>query len=162
MIIGHSYVLWAARYAATSACGSNLGLGTRAQIEWKGLQGMQWGQLCRVAAFGLHPPDVWIIHLGSNDLARYGGKALILDVICDLIWLRVLYPEMSILWSTIIPWLMLRAAKLVQRNVNREVCRAVCNGFGLVIGHREICTDRPEHFWHGGVHLSDRGFCCLS
>ena len=68
MIIGHSYIHWAECYAATSPLGSDLGLGAHAHITWKGLCGMQWNQLCRLTAFGHSPPDVLVVHLGSNDL----------------------------------------------------------------------------------------------
>ena len=44
-----------------------------------------------------------------------------------------------------------------RRRVNREVCRAVCDDLGLVIGYQEIHADRPELFRQDGVHLSDRG-----
>ena len=88
---------------------------------------------------------------------------MILDVIHDLRWLRVTYPAMSILWSTIIPQLMWRVERhaqhvnTVRRSVHREVYRAVCHGLRSVIGHQEICGDRPELFRHDGVHLSERG-----
>ena len=41
--------------------------------------------------------------------------------------------------------------------VNWEVCRAMCNGLGSVIGHREIRANRPELFHMDGVHLSGGG-----
>ena len=50
-----------------------MGLGDRAQIEWKGIRGLLWCQLFRAAAFGMQPPDVLIIHLGGNDLAKLFG-----------------------------------------------------------------------------------------
>ena len=86
-----------------------------------------------------------------------------MDVIRDLRWLRAVYPKMSILWSTIIPQLFWCDGQQVQhintakRQVNREVCRAVCYGLGSVIGHQEICADRPALFHQDGVHRSDRG-----
>ena len=52
------------------------------------------------------PPDVLIIHLDSNDLTEQGSKALILDIIHDLIWLRVKCPDLRIIWSTLIPHMM--------------------------------------------------------
>ena len=38
------------------------------------------------------------------------------------------------------------AVNTAWRSVKREVCRAVCNGLGSVIGHWEICANRPELF----------------
>ena len=69
---------------AKSPWGSDLGLGARAHISWKGLLGILWSQLCRVEAFGQFPPDVVGVHLGSNDLAKVSGKALILDILHNL------------------------------------------------------------------------------
>ena len=114
MILGYSYMFWAARYVSKSAWGSNLGLGVRAQIVWKGIRGMQWSQFCRAATFGVQPPDVLLIHLGDNNLARHGGKALILDVIRDLRWLRATYPTLSIIWSMVITWLVWQDEHQVQ------------------------------------------------
>ena len=58
--------------------GELLGLGARAHIEWRGLCGMQWSQLFRVAVLGQVCPNVLVVHLGSNDLAKHCGKASIL------------------------------------------------------------------------------------
>uniref|UniRef100_A0ABM5FLU4 1-alkyl-2-acetylglycerophosphocholine esterase n=1 Tax=Pogona vitticeps TaxID=103695 RepID=A0ABM5FLU4_9SAUR len=163
MIMGHSYVHWAGRYAAESHWGSDLGLGTKAQLTWKGLRGMRWIQLCRLAAFGQAPPDILVIHLGGNDLAQHPGKALVLDILRDLRWLQSRYPVMRIVWSTIVPRLVWKDARvalevnMARRNVNREVCRALCKGLGSVIGHHRIRFDRPELFRRDGIHLSDLG-----
>ena len=46
---------------------------------------------------------------------------------------------------------------MAQRGVNHKVCREVCNGLGLVIGHQEIRVNRPELFRHNGVHLLNMG-----
>uniref|UniRef100_A0ABM5FH18 SGNH hydrolase-type esterase domain-containing protein n=1 Tax=Pogona vitticeps TaxID=103695 RepID=A0ABM5FH18_9SAUR len=163
LIIGHSYVYWAERYAAASHWGSNLGLGARATITWKGLRGMQWGQLGRATAFGHCPPDLLLIHLGGNDLPRLPGKALILDILRDLKRLKTTYPTMRIIWSTIIPRIAWRgsvrtaAVNRARRGVNREVCRGVCNGIGSVIGHHNIQAGGLQMFRSDGVHLSDEG-----
>ena len=132
-------------------------------MEWKGRRGMLWSQLCRAAAFGRQPPDVLLIHLGGNDLAQYPGKALISDVVRDLSWLRRTYPEMRLVWLTIIPrqiWKRARhfwSVNKARRSVNREVGRAVCGSLGQVIGHHRIRLDRPELYRPDGVHLSEHG-----
>uniref|UniRef100_A0ABM5G3U9 Uncharacterized protein isoform X2 n=1 Tax=Pogona vitticeps TaxID=103695 RepID=A0ABM5G3U9_9SAUR len=103
VIIGHSFVYWAARYAASSPWGSDLGLGAHIHITWHGLRGMRWIQLGRLTAFGQSPPDILVIHLGGNDLPASAGKALTLDILRDLKMLKTRYPRMRIVWSTIIP-----------------------------------------------------------
>ena len=137
----------------------------RARVHdiWRGLRGMLWSHLCRALAFGQYPLDLLIIHLSGNDLARHSSKALILDVLRNLKWLKAMYLAMHILWSTIIPQLAWRDARnffsvnTAYRSVNQEVCRAVCGGLGSVIGHQRIRLDRPEFFQNDGVHLSDLG-----
>ena len=84
---------------------------------------MVWSQLCGLAAFDQSPPDVLVVHLGGNDLARYPGKALILDIIHDLKWLNARYPAMQIVWFPIIPQLMWRDTSFFL-NINMA-CRGV-------------------------------------
>ncbi|XP_078241896.1 uncharacterized protein LOC144586845 [Pogona vitticeps] len=164
MMVGHSFIYWAARYAAASRWGSDLGLGAQASITWRGIRGMRWIQFGRLTAFGRSPPDILVVHLGGNDLPQVSGKALILDIVRDLDRLHALYPRIRIVWSTIIPRLNWRGAINVdrvnnaRRLVNKEVCRSVCNrGFGSVIGHRRILTSKLEYFRKDGVHLSEAG-----
>uniref|UniRef100_A0ABM5GQZ0 SGNH hydrolase-type esterase domain-containing protein n=1 Tax=Pogona vitticeps TaxID=103695 RepID=A0ABM5GQZ0_9SAUR len=164
MIVGHSYIFWAARYAANSHWGSDLGLGAQASISWKGRRGMRWIQLGRVTAFDSSPPDILLIHLGGNDLPQVPGKALILDILRDLARLHASYPLMRICWSTIVPRRVWRGALNVdrinyaRRLVNREVCRGICTGgLGAVIGHHSIRPANLECFRNDGVHLSVTG-----
>ena len=164
MIVGHSYVFWAARYAASSRWGSNLGLGALASISWKGMRGMQWVQFGRLTAFGSTPPDILVVHLGGNDLPRLPGKALILDILRDLRRLHMLYPAMRIVWSTIIPRLTWRGAgnmdkvNKARRQVNKEICRGVSKGgLGSVVSHHRIHISNVEYFHEDGVHLSEAG-----
>ena len=164
MIIGHSYVYWAACYAASSPWGKDLGLGAHAFISWKGMCGVQWLQFGRMTSFERIPPDILVVHLGGNDLPKVPGKALILDILRDLKRLKEKYPTMQIVWSTIIPCLTWRGAQSfdnvnrARRQVNREVCRGVSRG-GLrsVINHRRIQLSNREYFCGDGVHLSDAG-----
>uniref|UniRef100_A0ABM5GIN4 Uncharacterized protein isoform X2 n=1 Tax=Pogona vitticeps TaxID=103695 RepID=A0ABM5GIN4_9SAUR len=163
-IVGHSYVFWAARYAASSRWGNDLGLGALASIFWKGMRGMQWVQFGRMAVFGNTPPDILVVHLGGNDLPQLPGKALILDILRDLGRLHALYPAMRICWSSIIPRLIWRGARdMVKvhkacRRVNKEICRGVSNrGLGSVIHHHRLQISNSEYFRDDGVHLSEAG-----
>ena len=100
---------------------------------------------------------------GGNDLAKHHGKALILDVLRDLTWLKATYPAVSIVWSTFTPQMAWRDARnflsinTARRSVNREVCKVVCAGLGSVVGHQRIHLDRPELFQSDGVHLFNGG-----
>lgn len=163
-IVGHSYVYWAAHYAASSRWGSDLGLGALASISWKGMRGMQWVQFGRMASFGNTPPDILVVHLGGNDLPQLPGKALILDILRDLCRLHDLYPAMRIVWSTIIPRLNWRGAcnidkvNKARRQVNKEICQGVSKcGLGSVVNHHRIKISNLEYFRVYGVHLSEAG-----
>ena len=163
-IVGHSYIYWAERYAATSSWGRDLGLGALAHITWKGTRGMQWIQFNRTTAFGPSPPDVLVVHLGGNDLPRFASKALIIDILRDLNWLKRRYPSLRILWSNITPRLAWRgsgrtdAVNKARRGVNKVVRRGVCGGgLGSVIYHHRIHVSNPESFRSDGVHLSEAG-----
>ena len=41
------------------------------------------------------------------------------------------------------------------RKLNKEVCRAVVHGLGLIIEHAEIHLDQPWLYKGDGVHLLD-------
>ena len=116
-----------------------------------------------MVAFGAHPPNVLGIHLGGNDLAKLGGKALILDVIRDRRKLNAKHPAMHIIWLAVILRMVwwdeqqVQCINTARRCVNREVCRAEHNGLGSVIGYPEFQVNRPELFQRDGVHLSDMG-----
>ena len=123
---------------------------------------VQFGSLWPVSSRYIGP-DILVMHFGGYGLARHPGKALILDIIQDLNWLKARYPVMQIVWSTIILHLVWRDAlfflniNTARRSVNYEVCRAICSGHGLVISHQRIQMDRLEFFQNNGVHLSDLG-----
>ena len=154
-----------AGYAIRSGWGSNLNLGGAAQLQWNGWRGMLWDVFLQAVSHGPHvsPSDIFVMYLGGNDLAKCSGKALLIAIIQDLNLLKAEHPGMSILWSTMIPRMSWRAdcspqcVNKAHRQVNREVCHAVCKGLGTVIGHLDIHLDQLELFRSNGVHLLDLG-----
>ena len=153
----------AARYAAASPWGSNLGLGARVQVEWRGLCRILWRQLCRATTFCQFLPYVLVIHLGGNDLAWYHEKGLILGVLHDLSWLKAMYLAMKIVWSLVVIRLAWRDARiffsrpLLTGELFSRSAEWSASSLESVIGHQRICMDRSELFWNDGVHLSDLG-----
>lgn len=73
-------LFWARKHAIQSSWGANLGLGASALLEWKAQRGMSWSEFWYTALGAARggPPDILLIHLGGNDLAKIKGKELIL------------------------------------------------------------------------------------
>ena len=43
------------------------------------------------------------------------------------------------------------------QGINKEVCRFICSGLELLIGHPRIQVGKPDLFRSDGVRLSDMG-----
>lgn len=71
LLIGHSYIFWAAKFAARSSWGQNLGLRASALLHWRGRQEMCRAEFLDVAVREAQgwSPDVLLVHLGGNDLS---------------------------------------------------------------------------------------------
>ena len=108
------------------------------------------------------PPDILLVHLGNNHLTECCGKAIILDVLRDLQEWKCRYTEIRLVWSTVVPCYVWRVEcdphclNQARRKVNREVCRATCQGLGSLISHPNINWDTPQLYRGDGVHLSDQ------
>ncbi|KAJ7320497.1 hypothetical protein JRQ81_020008, partial [Phrynocephalus forsythii] len=115
-----------------------------------------------MAALG-RPPDVMLVHLGGNDITSQMGKSLAQDIVWDLERWKVAFPETILVWSTIVPRQQWRACcdpqiiNRSRRGVNRDVCKAMVQRLGIVVGHPRICAARAELYRGDGVHLSDQG-----
>ena len=59
---------------------------------------MCWDEFMKMAAFGTPglPSDVLFIHLGGNDLAKWSGKSIVLDILRDLRAWKAMYPSTRI------------------------------------------------------------------
>ncbi|XP_061495666.1 uncharacterized protein LOC133390651 [Rhineura floridana] len=166
LICGHSMIFWAARRAARSSMGSQLGLSHWATVQWLGRRGMHWE--------GLLPtlfqqdvvrttPHVVVIHLGGNDLGLLQGKALRVQACKDMQVIRQRWPSVRLLWSDLLPrrvwrgvwnpWALDRARK----KVNRHIRLALLGHGDLAIPHPHIQHSEVELYRADGVHLSDAG-----
>lgn len=165
LLVGHSFICWAEKFALSSGLGRHLGLSPQLKLVWRGQRGMKWKNLFKLLPLQTmeRSPDAIIFHLGGNDLTVWKGKALIERILGDLQFLKEHFPETLLVWSEIIPRICWRAPcdpRLIdraRRGVNREVGRAMRSGLGAVICHRQLRVDRPEFYRSDGVHLSDAG-----
>lgn len=107
--MGSSIPYWAGEYASQHG-GRNLGL--QATVQWRARRGMKWHDL---DPFVLHllksfpPPDILVIHLGSNDLVseELNSKILGQEIQCTFLRYHALMPQTILVWSNILPRLFL-------------------------------------------------------
>lgn len=166
-IIGSSIVRWAGNFARRRPGGRSLGL-QRCNfiIKWYGTSGMKWDQFDGTLQSRLKecpPPDIMIIHLGSNDLTSTKSKELIVNIECSLLRLKALLPSTLLFWSDILPrcyWHGARFPKKIEK-ARKRVNSAVSSKFimegGGHIRHPSISVKEVSLFRHDGVHLSDHG-----
>lgn len=89
-------------------------------------------------------PDIFIIHLGSNDLGLIKSKALIFQAREIFLIIKQWCSGVAIIWSAMIPrqcwdtaW-HLRATEEVNKNANREINMAFENGLECYLPHSMI------------------------
>ncbi|CAG2241963.1 unnamed protein product [Mytilus edulis] len=168
-VMGSSIVYWAARSIKRRPGGQNLGLQSKGyNFHWYGQRGMKWKKLLPSVEENLRcypPPQILIIHLGSNDFGLIKGKELIEQIRLDIMRLHVLLPNLSLVWSEILPrrYWHLAENQVAINSTRKRVNAAVCKIFkeelnhGLVICHPNIKAQERDLFRHDGVHLSDVG-----
>ncbi|XP_067648936.1 uncharacterized protein [Haliotis asinina] len=167
-MMGSSLVYWAHRRAVTRPIGMHLGLEQHGvSVRWHGRRGMQWDNLIPIVVQQLRrqpPPNILLIHLGSNDLARMPIKKLLKCIHQDLLKLKSLLPsETLVVWSDILQrrtwWGATddRAMERKRRRFNRFGGKGVADGGGCHIKHDEISIEDQNLFRDDGVHLSDIG-----
>ena len=113
-----------------------------------------------------HPPlDYLLIQLGGNDLVQVKSIDLINDITCSLLRLRLLCPNLVIIWSDILPRLFWYGAnKPIKINEARKRVNSAVRSFvlqhlqgGRVIKHPNIKVCEINLYRHDGVHLSNHG-----
>jgi hypothetical protein len=92
-----------------------------------------------------------LIQLGSNDFGSTKGFELVHDIECDLLRLRVLLPDVKIVWSELLQrryWHTARDGKAMEKTrkrVNLAVKNIVLGVGGYVIKHNNIRARLPCH-----------------
>ncbi|XP_025057926.1 ubiquitin-conjugating enzyme E2 variant 3 isoform X2 [Alligator sinensis] len=167
-ICGHSYVLWAEKRALSRSFGPQLGIRVEdAKLHWIGKRGMMWDQLIPMllhARRHLPDPEILVIHLGGNDLGTTKLMNLIIRIKKDLGFIRHVFKNVILVWSTIVPrkawWNQDEACKLVDENrkkVNSQISNFMKSIGGFVIRHDSLVPESPGLFHLNGVLLSESG-----
>lgn len=167
-ICGHSYVLWAEKRALSRSFGPQLGIRVEdAKLHWIGKSGMMWDQLIPMllhARRHLPDPEILVIHLGGNDLGTTKLMNLIIRIKKDLGFIRHVFKNVILVWSTIVPrkawWNQDEACKLVDENrkkVNSQISNFMKSIGGFVIRHDSLVPESPGLFHLNGVLLSESG-----
>ena len=166
LILGHSIVYWAGKYASESGWGADLGLGDNICINWSGHRGLRWPALLETAASEVYrfgTPSLLILQLGENDLPGTTGRNLLQSIVADLTTLQLRLPDTLIAWSCLLERLNWRGAAapekvdLARRRVCKGAARFITSYSGLVIRHPDITHRIPALYRTDGVHLSDWG-----
>lgn len=102
---------------------------------------------------------------GGNDLGLLQDKALVRvrvrQVLEDLGVIREHWPDVWVIWSTIIPRKLWRNAmdprtmNKAYKNANREIVRVLHGGLGQFLPHTQISVLRMKLYRPDGVHLSE-------
>jgi lysophospholipase L1-like esterase len=165
--MGSSIIYWASRSAIKRPGGKNLNLQlNNLTISWFGTRGMKWEAFDPQFENQLKhypPPDYLVVHLGSNDLGIVSAIELFDSIKCSLLRCKVLAPNLTIIWSDILPRLYWHNAKdaskieAVRKNLNRKVKQFLKQEGGLVIRYPSITFAHKDLFRYDGTHLNDLG-----
>ncbi|XP_048361698.1 uncharacterized protein LOC125437778 [Sphaerodactylus townsendi] len=163
-IVGHSIVLWASRYAATSGWGESLGLQPRVTVHWVGIRGTRWASLLqqlRQTREHRGTPHAVIIQLGENNLPEMKRIQLLHDILSSLAALPLLLPGTVIFWSQLLERRVWRGARVPGRvnTARKKICRAV-SWFVLAAGGRSIAHPAIS-FREMAIYLNE-GWTCLN
>ncbi|KAM3933227.1 uncharacterized protein RB166_001093 [Leptodactylus fuscus] len=165
LLLGHSYIFWAAQRAECRPGGSNLGF-QHVQVVWRGVRGMRWAQVLPEAvefSRSIVGPVVIVIHAGGNDLCFVRVPELLAVMRSDLERIPGFFLEVVLVWSEIVPRLRWNgsrdpeSAERCRRSVNARMSRFVRSRGGVVIRHRQLEGDNSRLLRPDGVHLNDIG-----
>lgn len=166
-MIGSSIVYWAARSAFKRPGGKHLNLQlNNLSIEWFGTRGMKWQDFDPLFESKLKtnpPPDYLIVHLGSNDLGLATSLELFHSIKCSFLRCKLLAPNLSIIWSDMLPRLYWHNAsdaskvEAARKNINRKVKQFIKQEGGFVIRYPSITFADKQLFRFDGTHLNDLG-----
>ncbi|XP_053098834.1 uncharacterized protein LOC128322115 [Hemicordylus capensis] len=165
LILGHSFIFWAHKWAQDADPGTQLGLGRWAMVEWLGQWGMRRAQflpMLREFLEGNPAPDVLLLHFGGNNLVNQSGISLSRQIVQDLAVVLSWCPGLVVIWSDITQRRVWRGAvkqnkvDRARRGVNAAVACFIAAGGGGCIPHNDIIFSLPQLFRGDSVHLSPR------
>lgn len=166
-IVGHSYIFWAGKQAATRSYSSNIGLDiNKFQVFWSGIRGLRWRSLKEHLLFlsSIWPtPHIIIIHAGGNDIGKVRTWDLLCEIKTEFSSVKLLFPQSILAFSEIIPRLIwspfsnLFYVDKIRRRLNRTVHNFIVSLGGLSFRHTELEGFLPGLFRNDLVHLSEVG-----
>ncbi|XP_069061582.1 uncharacterized protein [Pleurodeles waltl] len=109
-------------------------------------------------------PDVFILHLGGEDLIHSEEQKIKEDLAMEYAWLSTFFPDSLIVWSEIIPrpfWALGIAAEKINHTalkINKELSNLpLSKQFKCILHHNKKATWSPLDFYPKGDRLSDSG-----
>ena len=166
-VVGDSFV----RRAKERACASgklNLGL-SQSVVTWMGtggatLQDFPHELQCR--AQYTSPPDMIIIHLGSNDLGKWPAKQCRQAIERAMALSKSILHTAHLTWSAILPRLFYYgyerytsqvAIDNIRKSLNKFAKRKVLKLLNASFVSHNFDTHEHKYFVRDGIHLSDTG-----
>lgn len=168
-IIGHSFIVRAARRAEDRPGGRNLGL-YNVPVNWRGCRGLRWAQVLSEVVLlsrNVRGPVILVLHVGGNDLCFVHAGELIALMKEDLARFSVFFPHLLVVWSEIVPRVVWRGARDVgaiegaRMMVNARMSRFVRYRGGVVVRHRELEDENRSLLEDDGVHPNPIGLDIL-
>ncbi|XP_066462516.1 uncharacterized protein [Eleutherodactylus coqui] len=164
-IVGHSFVYWAEKRAATRPLGRSLGM-TDTVVNWYGIRGLQWPSLLRIVTeISRWTPRrvILVVHAGGNDLGKLKLGDLLVLIKQDMLRFRECFQESVLVWSDIIARRCWRGARSpeamenVRKVVNQRISKFVHSLGGIAIRHWELEDRERGALRSDGVHLNEVG-----
>ncbi|XP_075056297.1 uncharacterized protein LOC142141578 [Mixophyes fleayi] len=161
-IMGHSFVFWAAGHPRSNSMPNHEGT----VIRWLDKRGLGWPDLVPWLARLIKqhgPPNILVVHAGSNDLGKGKSLELIISIREDLRQIHEAWPHIIIGWLALIPRLAwrttipLKKMTVMVRKLNSAIRKVVRSMGGVVINHPGLGVESPQCFRRDGVHLTEEG-----
>lgn len=167
-LLGDSFVRRAGERASWTG-NHNLGVNA-SEVKWFGRGGLTLHEFPRALQDLLRynpAPTIMIIHVGSNDLGRYGAKQCRQALDDALTTARELLPGCHIYFSSIIPRLFYygygrtvhsqSAIDKVRKSLNKYGRRKIRRMHNASFIMHNFIAQEHQYFNRDGIHLSDSG-----
>ena len=146
------------------------GLGSSANVVWRGRRGLKLGQVIGhvqwvLPGIQVSSPSHIVLHVGTNDVGRAKKQELFSLLDTTLGRLHEHFPNAHIVWSDILPRRTYSGfSKDEQPKIDRtrralnKHARCICRTIGgSAFNHLAIRHERHELFRRDGIHLSETG-----
>ncbi|XP_003727267.1 uncharacterized protein LOC100892182 [Strongylocentrotus purpuratus] len=166
LLIGDSMIHWLAAFAHREG---KQGLGSSANVVWRGRRGLKLGQVIGhvewvLPGIQVSSPSHIVLHGGTNDVGRAEKHELFSLLDTTLGRLHEHFPN-ALIWSDILPCRTYSGfskdeqptTDRTRRALNKHA-RCICRTIGgSALTHLDIRHERRELFRRDGIHLSETG-----